>query len=116
MPARLEKGEKLKLGRASVCSGGGAIKECCGYRCGPGMLPEAEPDMPKMYRRGGFSLFYPWCAPAHLRPKKQKSIRGAILFGARSFQRDGFRAGKVSIFAILPYGNNCNAIRAESSR
>ena len=79
-------------------------------------LPEVEPDMPKMHRHGGFSLFYPWCASAHLRPEKQTSIRAAILFGARSFQRDGFRAGKVSIFAILPYGNNCNAIRAESSR
>ena len=60
-------------------------------------LPEAEPDMPKMHRHGGFSLFYPWCAPAHLRPQKQTSIRTAILFGARSFPRDGFRAGKAKI-------------------
>ena len=62
-------------------------------------LPGAEADMPKMYRHGGLSLFYPWCALAHLRPQKQKFIRAAILFllGARSFQREGFRAGKAYI-------------------
>ena len=59
-------------------------------QCHPKLL-EAEPDMPKMYRHGGFFLCYPWCAPAYLRPLKPKSIHGypfrCAQFSARWFSR-----------------------------
>ena len=59
-------------------------------------LPEAEPDMPKMYRHGGFSLFL--------------SLVRAV------FSEMVFARARHKFAAIPPYGKNFNAVRAESSR
>ena len=62
--------------------------------CGLVKLPGSKTDVLKKRLRGAFSHFYPCRAEVRLRYQKQKFIRAAVIFGACSFKRADFCAGK----------------------
>ena len=79
-------------------------------------LPEAEPDMPKMYRHGGFSLFT-LGVRQHTSGLKSKHPSAPPSFSVRAvFREMVFARARHKFAAILPYGKNFNAVRADSSR